>query len=271
MGWAVVEEPGRHPLLQGRSDGTSRSCDLSPSSSRNSRECPTSFMGSPAKTLAPPLGQLTISVYPPRGPSPRIELRTPAVHPGCQPPQATFIHPCARHSAKCWGMAVHQPAQREKDASKTGLQRPAAAVGKDFRTSTHPGKPPFPKPSSLGGLTTHTAQEASLDTCFFSHRLLHPVWRLIKRWGEEAGYGARWGGGEHQAAWALMAVFIRGGFFFNPKVKAFLFETSIYIPESKKKTRQQSSRPISVPSRVTDTASELRRGNILSPLPELLR
>lgn len=32
-----------------------------------------------------------------------------------------------------------------------------------------------------------------------------------------------------------MAVFIRGGFFFNPKVKAFLFETSIYIPESKKK------------------------------------
>lgn len=37
---------------------------------------------------------------------------------------------------------------------------------------------------------THTAQEASLDTCFFSHRLLHPAWRLIKRWGEEA-----WGGG----------------------------------------------------------------------------
>lgn len=81
--------------------------------------------------------------------------------------------------------------------------------------------------------------------------------------------------GEHQAAWALRAVFIQGGFFFNPKVKAFLFETSIYIPESKKKkkkeTRQPSSRPISVPSRVTDTASELRTGNILSPLPEPLR
>lgn len=60
-------------------------------------------------------------------------------------------------------------------------------------------------------------------------------------------------------------------FFFNPKVKAFLFETSIYIPESKKKTRQPRSRPISVPSRVTDTASELHRGNILSPLPEPLR
>lgn len=81
------------------------------------------------------------------------------------------------------------------------------------------------------------------------------------------------GVGEHKAAWALVAVFIWGGFFFNPKVKAFLFETSIYIPESKKKkkTRQPSSRPISVPSRVTDTASELRRGNILSPLPEPLR
>lgn len=48
----------------------------------------------------------------------------------------------------------------------------------------------------------------------------------------------------------------------------FLFEMSIYIPESKKK-RQPSSRPISVPSSVTDTASELLRGNILSPLPEL--
>lgn len=86
---------------------------------------------------------------------------------------------------------------------------------------------------------THTAQEASLDTCFFSHRLLHPAWRLIKRWGEEA-----WGGvqrGEHQAAWALRAVFIQGGFFFNPKVKAFLFETSIYIPESKKKKKRNKA------------------------------
>ena len=45
--------------------------------------------------------------------------------------------------------------------------------------------------------------------------------------------------GEHQAAWALRAVFIQGGFFFNPKVKAFLFETSIYIPESKKKKKKK--------------------------------
>lgn len=46
--------------------------------------------------------------------------------------------------------------------------------------------------------------------------------------------------GEHQAAWALRAVFIQGGFFFNPKVKAFLFETSIYIPESKKKKKKRN-------------------------------
>ena len=120
---------------------------------------------------------------------------------------------------------------------------------------------------------THTAQEASLDTCFFSHRLLHPAWRLIKRGGEEAWGGCR--GGNTRLPGRSVPCLSRVDFFFNPKVKAFLFETSIYIPESKKKkkkeTRQPSSRPISVPSRVTDTASELRTGNILSPLPEPLR
>lgn len=95
------EEPGRNPIYQGRPDSTSRSCVLSPSSSRNRGEHPTSFVRSPAKTLAHPPGQLTISVYSPRGPSPRIEPRNPAVNPGCQSPQATFIHPCARHCAKC--------------------------------------------------------------------------------------------------------------------------------------------------------------------------
>lgn len=54
-------------------------------------------------------------------------------------------------------------------------------------------------------LVAHTAQEASLDTCFYSHRLQHPVWRPIKRWQRVGG---------NQAAWALMAVFIQGGFFF---------------------------------------------------------
>lgn len=62
--------------------------------------------------------------------------------------------------------------------------------------------------------------------------------------------------GKHQASGPPWPCLSREDFFFNPKVKVFLFETTIYIPESKKKKKKQpSSRPISVPSHVTDTAS----------------
>lgn len=120
---------------------------------------------------------------------------------------------------------------------------------------------------------THTAQEASLDTCFFSHRLLHPAWRLIKRWGEEAWGGCR--GGNTRLPGRSGPCLSRVDFFLTQRLKRFylkhLFTFQSPKKKKKKETRQPSSRPISVPSRVTDTASELRTGNILSPLPEPLR
>lgn len=62
MCWAAAEKPGRDPIHQERPDSTSRSCHLSPSSSGKSQEYPAPFTGSPAKTVARPPGQLTISV-----------------------------------------------------------------------------------------------------------------------------------------------------------------------------------------------------------------
>ena len=83
---------GRDPIHQGSPDRTSRSCGLSPSFNRNSGEHPESFMGSPARTLAHPLGQLTISVYSPRGPSLRIEPKDPAVNQPRMPAPSSNIH-----------------------------------------------------------------------------------------------------------------------------------------------------------------------------------
>ena len=60
-------------------------------------------------------------------------------------------------------------------------------------------------------------------------------------------------------------------FFLTQRLKRFYLKHLFTFQSPKKKTRQPRSRPISVSSRVTDTASELHRGNILSPLPEPLR
>lgn len=70
-----------------------------------------------------------------------------------------------------------------------------------------------------------------------------------------------------------MAMFIRGRFFFNPKVKVFLFETSIYIPESKKKKKNKAAQlPAYIcPQPRHRHSIRAAQGDILSPLPEPLR
>lgn len=54
------------------------------------------------------------------------------------------------------------------------------------------------------------------------------------------GGGRGWGGGTPGCLSPHGRVY-PGWIFFNPKVKVFLFETSIYIPESKKKKKNKAS------------------------------
>ena len=139
-------EPGRDPIHQGSPEGTSRSCGLSPSFNKNSGEPPASFVGSPARTLAHPLGQRTISVYSPRGPSLRREPEDPAVNqPRCQPPQATFIHPCARHRAKSAQDRPESQGYPSNRVPKTCCWRGQRAQGRH-----PPWKAPFPQTLGLG-------------------------------------------------------------------------------------------------------------------------
>lgn len=49
--------------------------------------------------------------------------------------------------------------------------------------------------------------------------------------------------GKHQASGPSRPCLSREDFFFNPKVKVFLFETTIYIPEFKKKKKKSSQAP----------------------------
>lgn len=186
------------------------SWDLSPSSSKNSREYPTSLMGSVCQGSGSPTGA-TISVYLPRGPRPRLEPRNPAISPGHQPlKHHSFIR--VPGTVLKLGNGCEQESQRAMDAPKMGFHTCC------WSRQSPPRKGPFPSPSCCRGLATHTAQKASLDTCFFSLRLLHPVSR---DWGERERPGCLGPHGHVYPGWN----------FFNPKVKVFLFETSIYIPE----------------------------------------
>lgn len=143
------------------------SCDLSPSSSKSSRENPTSFMGSVCQGSGSPTGA-TISVYLPRGPSPKIEPRNPAISPGRQRlKHHSFIH--VPGTVLQLGNGCERESQRAMDAPKMGFHTGC------WSRQRPPRKAPFPSPSCCRGLATHTAQKASPDTCFFSLLLLHPV------------------------------------------------------------------------------------------------
>lgn len=86
---------------------------------------------------------------------------------------------------------------------------------------------------------THTAQEASLDTCFFSHRLLHPAWRLIKRWGEEAWGGCR--GGNTRLPGRSGPCLSRVDFFLTQRLKRFYLKHLFTFQSPKKKKKRNKA------------------------------
>lgn len=76
--------------------------------------------------------------------------------------------------------------------------------------------------------------------------------------------------GKHQASGPPWPCLSREDFFFNPKVKVFLFETTIYIPESKKKKKKAAKLQAYICPQPRHRHSIITaQGNILSPLPEL--
>lgn len=129
-------------------------------------------------------------------------------------------------------MAATKTAQRAKAVPKIGFQRCCWR----WQAGTTLERPLLQPPGLGRPAQFRLSQEASLDTCFFSHRLLHPVWRPTKRRGKRVGRETPGCLGPHGRVYP-------GWIFFNPKVKVFLFETSIYIPESKKKKKQGSQAP----------------------------
>lgn len=70
--------------------------------------------------------------------------------------------------------------------------------------------------------------------------------------------------GKHQASGPSWPCLSREDFFLTQRLKCFYLKRLFTFQSPKKKKRQPSSRPISVPSRVTDTASELLRGTFLA-------
>lgn len=185
------------------------SCDLSPSSSKSSRENPTSLTGSVCQGSGSPTGA-TISVYLPRGPSPGIEPRNPATSPGRQRlKHHSFIH--VPGTVLKLGNGCERESQRAMDAPKMGFHTGC------WSRQRPPREAPFPSPSAAeDGQHTLSRKHSRTPALSASCSCI-----LSRYWGEEGRPGCLGPHGHVYPGWN----------FFNPKVKVFLFETSIYIPE----------------------------------------
>lgn len=87
-------------------------------------ECPASLMGSACQGSGLPTGAIH-HMYSPRGPSPRIEPRNPAISPGCQPlKHHSFI--IVQGTVLMLGNGHEQDSPESKDAPKMGFQTSAA-------------------------------------------------------------------------------------------------------------------------------------------------
>lgn len=92
----------------------------------------------------------------------------------------------------------------------------------------------LPSPTPGAGETSNAIEKAPLETAFSASLVRRVTTQDTGRKGCAKGKGI---GGKHQASGPSRPCLSRVNFFFNPKVKVFLFETSIYIPESKKKKK----------------------------------
>lgn len=124
-------------------------------------------------------------------------------------------------------------------------------------------------PVPWAGETRNTIQESTLGNQLFSVLGFCILSGGCSRNRKKSGKKGQGTGGKHQASGPSWPCLSRVDFFFlNPKVKVFLFEMSIYIPESKKKKAAKLQAYI-CPQQRHRHSIRAAQGNILSPLPEL--